>query len=444
MRIEKKYTIQITNDLNKKATYFADNQCDNVIWLDSNNYPDTYHKYDAVLAFSPNEILRLNSHQGAFEKLKNFINHTKDWAFGFLSYDLKNDIEDLKSENFDGLAFPELYFFQPKKMIFFKNNTLIFSYLEEVSDEIESDFQKIIHFQIPDYQSVTNLQTEIKNRISKENYLLKIANIKKHIARGDIYEANFCQEFYANNLEINPLEIYWRLNAISEPPFASFLKLDKHFVLSASPERYLQRTDNQVVSQPIKGTAKRSTDSETDQKLRNELEQNPKEHSENIMIVDLVRNDLSLYAERGSVQVTELCKPYTFKQVHQLISTITSTVKPETHSVDVIRSTFPMGSMTGAPKISAMQIIENQEVTKRSIYSGAIGYFSPEGNFDFNVVIRSIFYNANQKYVSFSVGSAITALSDPEKEYEECLIKAEAMRKTILFDKQRRKTKIKE
>lgn len=165
--------------------------------------------------------------------------------------------------------------------------------------------------------------------------------------------------------------------------------------------------------------------------LKNDLAKDEKERSENIMIVDLVRNDLSKTAVKGSVKVEELCKVYSFDQVHQMISTVTSQIEENTHPIDVIKSTFPMGSMTGAPKISAMKIIENLEETKRGLYSGAVGYITPRGDFDFNVVIRSILYNHTQKYISFSVGSAITSKSDPLKEYEECLVKAKAMHEVL-------------
>jgi para-aminobenzoate synthetase component 1 len=193
----------------------------------------------------------------------------------------------------------------------------------------------------------------------------------------------------------------------------------------------LKKTGNKIISQPIKGTAKRSNNIEEDERLKDELALDEKERSENIMIVDLVRNDLSKTAKKGTVKVEELCQVYTFPQVHQMISTISSEIDVSKHPVDVIESTFPMGSMTGAPKISAMQIIEKLEETKRGVYSGAVGYFSPDNDFDFNVVIRSILYNETKKYVSFSVGSAITAKSNPLKEYEECLIKAKAMREVL-------------
>ncbi|MDO5104450.1 anthranilate synthase component I family protein [Capnocytophaga sp.] len=433
MRIEKKFNIDSLQNIKKRALFWVNSLQTEVIWLDSNQYPDKFRKNEAILAFYPHKTLKKHETKGAFDALKSFIDVTSDYIFGYLSYDLKNDVENLSSNNSDGLFFPEIYFFQPKKIVFFKENHLVFSYLESIFNEIDSDFEKICTFSVefPQKKVKSTQKNSVLAQISKEEYVNRVEKMQKHIALGDIYEANFCQEFYVQNTDIEPLAIYQKLNEISEPPFACFLNLKPYYVLSASPERYLQRSENEVISQPIKGTAKRSENQEEDLKLRIDLENNPKERSENVMIVDLVRNDLSLYAEKGSIRVEELCKPYTFKQVHQLISTIGTQVKDGTHSVDVIRSTFPMGSMTGAPKISAMQIIENLEESKRSVYSGAVGYFTPEADFDFNVVIRSILYNSENQYLSFSVGSAITAESVPEKEYDECLIKAQAMMQVI-------------
>jgi len=246
-----------------------------------------------------------------------------------------------------------------------------------------------------------------------------------------LYEANFCIEFYGENANIDPLEKFRKLNDISQPPFAVFFKNNKHFLLCASPERYLKKEGNLIVSQPIKGTAKRFPDPIEDEKSKTELASDPKERAENIMITDLVRNDLSHTAQKGSVQVAELCGIYSFMQVHQMISTVTSKLDPQYGVIDVLKTSFPMGSMTGAPKISAMKIIDLLEESKRGLYSGALGYFTPDGDFDFNVVIRSILYNQEKQYVSFSVGSAITSLSVPEKEYEECLLKAKAMREVL-------------
>lgn len=395
-----------------------------VVFLDSNNYHQNYSSYDCVLAIDAFTSLKTDFHN-AFEEIKQYQQQTKDWLFGYFSYDLKNDTEKLTSNNFDGLHFPDLFFFQPKKLFLLKGNQLEVHYLLLCDDEFELDFKEILNNK--HQPIIDNRQPKINQRISKEDYLSKVDKMLEHIQRGDIYEANFCMEFFAENAIINPIEIYQKLNTISKPPFATFFKNNKHYLLSASPERYLRKEGNKVISQPIKGTAKRFSDEDLDQKSKTDLSENPKERSENVMIVDLVRNDLSKTATKGSVEVEELCGIYSFEQVHQMISTITSTVAENRSPVEIIKSTFPMGSMTGAPKISAMNIIENLEETKRGLYSGAVGYFSPENDFDFNVVIRSILYNAENEYLSFSVGSAVTSKAIPEQEYEECLLKAKAM-----------------
>ena len=394
-----------------------------VIFLDSNNYHQKQSSFDCVLAVDAFTSIKTD-YNNAFEDLKQYQQQTKDWLFGYLSYDLKNDFDQLHSNNFDGLHFPDLFFFQPKKLFLLKGNQLEVQYLRLCDDEIDEDFTKIFSTQHP---SSIIQHPIINQRISKENYIAKVSKMLEHIHRGDIYEANFCMEFYAENATIEPIEIYQKLNAISKSPFAIFFKNNEQYLLCASPERYLRKEKNKVISQPIKGTAKRFSDETLDNNSKKALEQNPKERSENIMIVDLVRNDLSHTAIKGTVEVEELCGIYTFEQVHQMISTVVSTVENTTSPVEILRTTFPMGSMTGAPKISAMKIIEEIEETKRGLYSGAVGYFTPENDFDFNVVIRSILYNATANYVSFSVGSAITSQSNPEQEYEECLLKAKAM-----------------
>lgn len=418
----------ITNvALFKEQLLYWSKQFREVVVLDSNienNENQLYKSYDFVLAVEAFTSIQTD-YEKAFEDLYQYQSKANDWLFGYLSYDLKNDVEDLNSRNFDGLHFPDLYFFQPKKIFFIKGNEVEIQYLNMCDDEVEFDFDEIQNVTIQSNISCQNI--EINQRISKENYLKKVEQMLAHIHRGDIYEANFCMEFYAEDTSIEPLDIYQKLNQISNPPFAVFFKKNQHYLLSASPERYLKKEGEKVISQPIKGTAKRSFDIEIDVQNKIELEKNPKERSENIMIVDLVRNDLSHTATKGSVQVEELCKIYSFKQVHQMISTITSTVNHTTSPIEILRTTFPMGSMTGAPKISAMQIIEELEETKRGLYSGAVGYFTPNGDFDFNVVIRSILYNSDNQYLSFSVGSAITSEAIPENEYEECLLKAKAM-----------------
>ena len=394
-----------------------------VILLDSNEYDQKYSSYDCVLAVDAFTAIKTDTHN-AFEDLKQYQQTTKDWIFGYMAYDLKNNVEVLQSNNFDGLDFPDLFFFQPKKLFLLKGNQLEMQYLRLCDDEMEEDLSAISKFSVFTYESSV---IEVEQRVSKEDYLKKVGKMLEHIHRGDIYEANFCMEFFAENTAINPIEIYQKLNAISKPPFAVYFKNHTNYLLCASPERYLRKEDTKVISQPIKGTAKRFADKNLDKNAKTDLSNNPKERSENIMIVDLVRNDLSHTATIGSVEVEELCGIYSFEQVHQMISTVVSQVENTTSPVEILRTTFPMGSMTGAPKISAMKIIEELEETKRGLYSGAVGYFKPNGDFDFNVVIRSILYNSANEYVSFSVGSAITSLAIPEQEYAECLLKAKAM-----------------
>jgi para-aminobenzoate synthetase component 1 len=399
-----------------------------VVFLEGNGYPEQYSSFDCILAVDAFTSIKTDFHN-AFEDLKQYQQTTKDWLFGYLSYDLKNDIEDLKSNNFDGLEFPDLFFFQPKKVFLLKGNELEIQYLLFCDDEFEDDFNEIVESQKSKAESSASLK--IQQRISKDLYVEKVNQMLHHIHIGDMYEANFCMEFYAENAVIDPQEKFRKLNEISQAPFSVFFKNHKHFLLSASPERYLKKVGETIISQPIKGTSKRAADPVEDEKSKAMLASDEKERAENIMITDLVRNDLSHTAQKGSVEVKELCGIYSFLQVHQMISTVVSKLDRQYSAVDVLKSTFPMGSMTGAPKISVMKIIENLEETKRGLYSGAVGYFTPEGDFDFNVVIRSILYNQEKQYVSFSVGSAITSKSIPEKEYEECLLKARAMHEVL-------------
>lgn len=409
----------------KKQLLHWSQQFREVVFLDSNEHRGDYATFDCVLAAEAFTAVQTD-YTHAFDELNSYQKTTKDWLFGYLSYELKNDTEQLKSENQDVLAFPDLFFFQPQKLIFITENQIKFHYLNLCSDEMESDFQAIVQLNIAPETAKNAL--EIKQRISKSDYIQKVSKMLEYIQKGVIYEANFCMEFFAEEAAINPLSTFIALNTISKPPFAAFFKNNKHFALSASPERYLKKEGTTCISQPIKGTARRFPNQEEDERSKSNLANDPKERSENIMIVDLVRNDLSRTAQKNSVQVAELCQIYSFMQVHQMISTITSTLKPEYSAVDVLKSTFPMGSMTGAPKIAAMNCIEELEASKRGLYSGSIGYFTPENDFDFNVIIRSILYNESKKYVSFQVGSAITAQSNPEAEYNECLLKARAMR----------------
>ncbi|MEC8832614.1 MAG: anthranilate synthase component I family protein [Bacteroidota bacterium] len=427
MRVQRTFKID-SLEQSKKALFDWARGHQHVVWLDSNSHTDKYSSFEACLAVGASQILK-NA-----DGLNDFLQQENDWLFGYFSYDFKNELEELSSWNADSLNFPTIQFFQPSKLIIVLDGHLHFNYLEHCSDEIQQDYKDIFIVQPQNALHKQDDPIKIKMRIHKDAYFEKANRFLEHIHRGDIYEANFCQEFYAENVSLDPWETYDRLNRISEPPFAAFLGLGENYLMCASPERYIKKMGDKVISQPIKGTARRGEDDKEDNVIKKELVQDQKERSENIMITDLVRNDLSKSAIKGSVNVEELCKVYTFKQVHQLISTVVSMVPGGKNPLELIRETFPMGSMTGAPKISAMKIIEELEETKRGLYSGAVGYFAPNGNMDFNVVIRSILYNASEKYVSFSVGSAITSKSIPENEYAECLLKAKAMRTVLEQD----------
>ena len=422
-RTVRTFSIDNINDF-KQYLFAWSQQFETIVWLDSNNYKQTYSTFDCALAVEEFTAIKTD-YQHAFEKLREYQTNTKDYIFGYISYDVKNDVEQMTSNNLDPLNFADLYFFQPQKLIFVKGTQVEFHYLKMIADEIEGDFKEIkLGVQASTEPPKTAL--EIKRRIPKAQYLQKVTKVIEHIKRGDIYEANFCQEFYAH-ADIHSLETYFNLNNIAQAPFATFLKNGDKFLLSSSPERYLKKVGLEITSQPIKGTTKRSQHSEEDEDLKTTLERDPKERSENIMIVDLVRNDLSKIAQKGTVNVTELCQIHSFKQVHHMISTVQAKALSTISPVDIIAATFPMGSMTGAPKISAMKLIEKFEITKRGLYSGSIGYITPTGDFDFNVVIRSIQYNAINEYLSFMVGGAITIGSDAEMEYQECLLKAKAL-----------------
>ncbi|MCE3278705.1 MAG: anthranilate synthase component family protein [Bacteroidetes bacterium] len=401
---------------------------DHVCYYNSNkNYnSDQVSEFDALLAIGASQEIVIKSYESVFSELQEFYTKNKGWLFGFLSYDLKNSIEDLSSQNHDGHRFPLLHFFSPKVVILIKNETI---HLQFDDNNISADqAQNIYDLTFSDSaQLSTTDKIEIHNRISKEEYINTFNKIKQHIERGDIYEINLCQEFYSENAEIDPPAVFNKLDKTSLAPFSAFCKLNEHYILSASPERFLKKKGNKIISQPMKGTIKRAEDKLKDEELKQQLGNDKKEQNENVMIVDLVRNDLSKIAKRGTVNVDELFGIYSFAQVHQMISTISCELKENISFSDILNATFPMGSMTGAPKVSAMKIIEETESTMRGAYSGALGYIDPSGDFDFNVIIRSILYNSNNKYLSFMTGSAITSKAEAETEYEECLLKAKAM-----------------
>ncbi|UOG72919.1 aminodeoxychorismate synthase component I [Hymenobacter tibetensis] len=342
---------------------------------------------------------------------------------GFITYDVKNEIEALTSNNYAELSWPNLHFFRPQTWLHWHEDQL------EIYGRTENVLEEILSAPLPT-PSLPEVPV-LRPRMPKPEYLQAVAAIREDILNGEVYELNLCQEFYAEQVQLHPVEVFMQLNEASPTPFAGFYRWHDHYLLCASPERFLACRPPTLLSQPIKGTIRRGATPEADELQRLTLLHDEKERAENLMIVDLVRNDLARVAQTGSVQVPELFGLYPFRHVWQMISTVQAELRPAVDLVDILHATFPMGSMTGAPKIRAMQLIEHYERSRRGLYSGSIGYVSPTGEFEFNVVIRSLQYRADTGYLSFQVGSAITYDSVPEREYEECLLKAQAILEVV-------------
>ncbi len=396
--------------------------------MDNHQYNFNHHSYECIAAAGAVDFIELPA-GSALDQFKKFQHKHKSWLFGHLGYDLKNEIEDITSANADSIQFPDLFFFSPQTVLLLNQNELCISAANK--ETAKQVFDAVIKIPVHQ-QTLPGTDIIFEQRFSKQAYIDTIKKLQEHILRGDCYEINFCQEFFAKHAAIDPVKIYQLLSSISPSPFAAFYKLNDKYLLCASPERYLKKQGNNIVSQPIKGTAKRSIeDASADAFNKEQLYNSSKDRSENVMVVDLVRNDLSKLCIEGSVLVEELFGIYSFPQVHQMLSTISGTLQPGLSFSEIIRQTFPMGSMTGAPKKKVMELIEKYEKTKRGIFSGAVGYIEPGGDFDFNVVIRSLMYNQSAQYLSYLVGSGITFYSKAEEEYEECLLKAEAIRQVF-------------
>jgi para-aminobenzoate synthetase component 1 len=441
-RLSETFPLPIGHDFKQRAFHWA-SQFEVVCYLDSNDYQGIVgSEHDGLLAVGVASQLLLETEPGAFDALKKFVDEHQDWLFGYLTYDLKNDVEpSLSSKNYDGIGFPALHFFQPTVVMEVAPQSVT---VHSLGDLPQLLYQKINNspptertgpirnpFVIPVGSPIRNPQSAIRNRIPKADYLRTVHAIRQHIRRGDIYEMNFCQEFFAEDCLLDAPAIFQKLNSLGKAPFSAYYRFNDRYLLCASPERFLKKTGARLVSQPIKGTRRRGLTTEEDAVLRQQLYLSPKDRSENVMIVDLVRNDLARSCRAGSVRVDELFGIYQFQQVFQMISTVSGELLPDAHPVDAIRRAFPMGSMTGAPKVRSMELIELYEQTKRGLYSGAVGYFTPQGDFDFNVVIRSILYNAADRYLSFQAGGAIVFDSEPESEYEESLLKTQGMFKVL-------------
>jgi para-aminobenzoate synthetase component 1 len=348
-----------------------------------------------------------------------------DWVFGHFAYDFKNRLEArLHSRHEARQGFADQFFFRPEVVAYIAFDTT--ALIVESTGDAAAALQAILAQGEP---VAAGIQPSIQwqYHFSEAEYIATVEHIRGHIVEGDCYELNLCTEAFTTNTDIDPWFTFYRLNRLNPAPFASFYRNDDAYLISASPERFLFKDGAALLSQPIKGTARRSADPDTDVQLKTALYHDEKERAENVMIVDLVRNDLARSCTRGTVVVPELFGVYSFPQVHQLISTVSGLKRGDISAEQAIHNAFPMGSMTGAPKIMVMELIEKYERSRRGLYAGAVGYATPDEDFDFNVVIRSLFYNAATAYLSYQTGGAITYDSIAAMEWEEVRLKAKAM-----------------
>ncbi|MFN8436509.1 MAG: anthranilate synthase component I family protein [Cytophagales bacterium] len=389
-------------------------------WVELNySHCVAFNNYSGLYTDGFNVSIHASNYPLIFESPDSIPNDK--FLVGILSYDYKNHIEPLHSKHTSSINFPDFGFFEPELSIVFKGEEI--EILAVNSSEI---LEKIKDFVFEEIKNTTHIF--LNEHTTKELYINTLNKIKSEIHLGNVYEMNYCILFETSEIHIDPITIFKNLSTNSPTPFLCFVKFDTNFLLCASPERFLKKQDKKLISQPIKGT--KSVVENTQQEVFS-LQSNLKEQNENVMIVDLVRNDLSKIAKAGTVKVDELFGVYKFGNLYQMISTISAEIDNHVTFKDIVDATFPMGSMTGAPKLKTMELTEKYENFKRNIYAGSVGYIEPNGNFDFNVVIRSIFWNADNCKISFAVGSGITAMSNPEQEYDECLLKAEKILKVL-------------
>ena len=400
---------------------------DTASFLDNNQYSGAFNSQECIAAAGDFASVRASA-GNAFETLKLFSRDHNDWLFGHLSFELKNETEGLVSALPDPIGFDDLFFFVPEILVLINPERISIGLLSQEHDAV---YRSILAAE-PKTPAAPDSVSPIRASYTREEYISIIEKLRAHILRGDCYEINFCQEFHAEKALLDPLALYERLNLLSPAPYAAYYRNGERFLICASPERYLKKQHDTLTSQPMKGTGPRDhADLQADTDIRDRLGRSEKDRAENVMVVDLVRNDLSKIAEKDSVQVEELFSVQRFPQVHQMVSTVHARARKGMDWTEMLAATFPMGSMTGAPKKRVLELIDRYEKKKRGLFSGAVGYVTPARDFDFNVVIRSILYNQDAQCLSYFAGSGITFASDAAQEYEECMLKAAAMEAVI-------------
>ncbi len=421
-RTFRSFPIQHFPETKKQVLHWC-HQSGTCVFLDNQQYDLPYRQHECLAAAGIRHMIRLDA-GNALHELQKFIDTHGDWCFGHIGYGLKSETEFVDNTLPSRSGFPDLFFFIPEVVIRLDAGEIHIGSFNLNHEEVFKEISSITHYR---YLQHTSSFSVIQS-MDKQAYIEKIQRIKSHILRGDCYELNYCIEFYAEQADVDPLYLYEQLVNLSPNPFSAYYRSQDLYLACASPERYMSKKADRIFSQPIKGTIRRNRqDPEEDERLKSHLSKSSKERSENVMVVDLVRNDLSRVCMPSSVKVDELFRVHTFPHLHHMISTVSGRLQHDKTFTDIIRSTFPMGSMTGAPKKRVLELIEAYEPTARGLFSGTLGYITPEGDFDFNVVIRSIVYNQSAKYLSYHVGSGITGYADPEQEYAECLLKAEAI-----------------
>lgn len=382
-------------------------------------------RYDWLAAWGINRMISLQEPTNAFSLLQGFYQNR--WLFGYLGYGLKADAEPVQNTLPYTQGFAQLEFIEPQVVMYAIGNDVFI----DCVDENLNPNDLVADLLTKHFVEAETVVGSINASTSKNDYLVNAENLLKHIAMGNIYEVNYCINFKAEAQTACPYTLFNRLNTQNPMPMAAFVKSRQNYLICASPERFIKKQGDAIYSQPIKGTAPRGLTLVEDEGNILTLQTSEKERAENVMIVDLVRNDLGRTAQLGSVTVPELFGVYTYPNIHQMVSTVQSTLNPNYTWAEAIQKAFAMGSMTGAPKISAMQLIAQHESEERGLFSGAVGYVNPDGDFDFNVVIRSILYNAQAKQLQWWAGSALTAQANPEDEYNECLLKTQGITKVL-------------
>jgi len=405
-------------------------------FFDSHGYPDPDGRFEVLAGAGALRGVSAAPGEG-WEMLERFRVSCRDWIMGHLSFEMKESQYGKGTARPEDIGFPALHFFQPETVLLLRDGVLEIGVVHPAGGgrpRAEAVYQEILGIPLPDTAPRSGAVPPgllWNPRPGKEDYLAAVTAIQQHLARGDAYEVNFCMRQILTGHAVDAVQLFTRLGELSPAPFSALYRLRDRFLASASPERFLMKEGQRLLSQPMKGTIRRGNSPGEDAGLRHRLETSPKERSENVMAVDLVRNDLARTAQPGSVEVTELCGVYTFPQVHQLVSTVRALARTDVTAEQVLAAAFPMGSMTGAPKHRVLELIDRYEGAARGIYSGALGYFTPQGDFDFNVVIRSVSCDSREKKISVQTGSGITVYSDPEAEWEECLLKGHALKQAV-------------